>query len=412
VPAFYNVEYNDSGKISLFAPIENAPFPIEKRIIEDFDKVFYPENFIVPYTETVHDRAVLEVLRGCVRGCRFCQAGFIYRPFREKNFDTLNKQGKALCDSTGYDEISLSSLSTSDYSQLEKLLEDMMDWTEKEKVNLSLPSLRIDNFPQELIEKISAVRKSGLTFAPEAGTQRLRDAINKNITEQDIMQTVKTAFEGGYTAVKLYFMIGLPTETMEDIKGIYDTAQRVVDLYYSLPNKPKGKGVTVSVTVSSFVPKAFTPFQFESQNTKAELEEKQKYLKSIASSRKISISYHGSETSFLEGVFARGDRRLGKLLYTAWKKGCKLDSWSECFNYQKWLEAFQEINFDPEFFANRKRDYEEILPWDIMDFGISKNFLIKENKLSHCSQTTENCKEKCSGCGANKLVGGECFANK
>ena len=412
VPSLYDIEYNADNTIKAITPKGDAPKIINKRIMADMDKAYYPDEFIVPLIEIVHDRVVQEVFRGCIRGCRFCQAGFIYRPVREKSFETINSQAKCLCEATGYDEISLSSLSTSDYSELEPLLNEMLTWTEKENVSLSLPSLRIDNFSEELLEKIKHIRKSGLTFAPEAGTQRLRDVINKNVTEEEILETCKTAFEGGYTAVKLYFMIGLPTETDEDIIGIANLGQKIVDLYYNLPTKPKGKSVSVSISVSTFVPKPFTPFQFEPQITEEEIRRRQELLKASIKTRKISLSYHDSATSFLEGVLARGDRRLSDVLIKAYEMGCKFDSWSECFDLAKWLKAFEEAKIDPAFYVNRERAYEEINPWEHLSYAVSKNFLIRENKLSHAALTTPNCREKCSACGANCYGKGVCFEKR
>ena len=412
VPALYDISYNEDGTIAAVTPNQpSVPEKVQKRIIRELDKVFYPESFVVPFTSIVHDRAMLEIQRGCLRGCRFCQAGFIYRPLRDKNHNTLDNNAKCLLGSTGYDEISLTSLSTSDYDQLPELLDDMLPWTIDQKVNMSLPSLRVDNFSEELMKKISKVRKSGLTFAAEAGTQRLRDVINKNVREEEVMETCKTAFEGGYTSVKLYFMMGLPTETMEDIKGIADLAQKVVDLFYSLPNKPKGKGVQVSISCACFVPKPFTPFEFEPQDTMELLHEKQKYLMSCVKSKKISVSYHDADTSFIEAVLARGDRRLGKAIELCWQKGSKLDGWDEYFDPQRWYDSFAEAGLDGAFYANRLRPYEEITPWDHLDFCVSKNFLIRENKIAkEENRTTPHCRQQCSGCGANKLVGGVCFA--
>ena len=412
VPSLYDVSYNENGTVKCVTPKENAPMPIKKRIETDLDNTYYPEKFVVPYIEIVHDRAVQEIFRGCIRGCRFCQAGFIYRPVREKSVETVCRQAKALCDSTGYDEISLSSLSTSDYSNLEELLNNLLEWTEKDKISLSLPSLRIDNFSDELLEKINHVRKSGLTFAAEAGTQRLRDVINKNITEEEIINTCKTAFAGGYTAVKLYFMMGLPTETYEDIKGIADLAQKIVDTFYEMPNKPKGKSVSVNISVSNFVPKPFTPFEFHSQITREEIIAKQQYLKECIHSRKITFSYHENKTSFLEGVFARGDRRLSSVLIKAHEKGCKFDSWDEYFDLQKWLDAFDECKINPEFYANRERSYDEINPWDHLDYFVSKEFLIKENEQAKKAITTPNCRQKCSGCGAAAFGKGVCYEKR
>ena len=406
VPSLYDVTYHEDGTIAAITPKDGAPATITKRIVKDFDKVFYPDTFIVPYTEVVHDRAVLEVMRGCIRGCRFCQAGFIYRPIRAKSPDTLCAQGKSLCDSTGYEEMSLASLSTSDHPQVEEMLDKIIDYTQEEHINLSLPSLRVDNFSKELLEKVSKVRKSGLTFAPEAGTQRLRDVINKGVTEEEIMRTSRIAFEGGYTSVKLYFMLGLPFETMDDVLGITALGQRVVDLYYSLPTKPKGKAVNVSISVSTFVPKPFTPFQWAAQDTYDEIVEKQHALTHSVTTRKISLAWHEVRTSVLEGVIARGDRRLGKAIYNAWKMGCKFDSWEEFFDFDKWVKAIADAGLTMEFYASRQRTPDEIFPWDHIDIGVSKAFLRREYEKASRAEVTPNCKEHCAGCGANKLIGG------
>ncbi len=412
VPSLYDISYNQDGTISAITSKSGAPKTVKKRIIKDLDKAHYPETFITPYIEIVHDRAVQEIFRGCIRGCRFCQAGYIYRPVREKSVETINAQAKSLCETTGYNEISLNSLSTSDYREIEPLLNELLSWTNENHINLALPSLRIDNFSEELLEKISAIRKSGLTFAPEAGTQRLRDVINKNITEEEIMNTCITAFKGGYTAVKLYFMLGLPTETDADLKGILELGQRIVDAYYHLEERPKGKAVSVSISVSSFVPKPFTPFQFEPQDTLETIREKQKLLQDSVTTKKIQLSWHDSSTSFLEGVLARGDRRICDVLEWAWKNGCKFDSWSEEFRFDTWLKAFEEFGLDPSFYANRKREYDEIMPWEHLDYAVSKEFLIRENKLAHGETTTPNCREKCAACGANCYGEGVCFEKR
>lgn len=410
VPQFYRFFYKEDGTIDHMEVTDGAPEKITKRIIRDFDKVYYPDNFVVPFTEIVHDRVSVEVLRGCIRGCRFCQAGFIYRPFREKSTDTIVEETRALCENTGYDEVSLASLSTSDHSEIDPMLTRLIKYTEGERVNLSLPSLRVDNFSESLLNKIKKVRKSGLTFAAEGGTQRLRDVINKNVSEEEIMSTCRIAFEGGYSAVKLYFMMGLPTETDDDIRGIAELAQRIIDLFYSIEDRPRGKGVQISISCATFVPKPFTPFQFEPQDTREMIEHKQKLLMDSVTSRKVKVSYHDPNVSMLEVILAKGDRRLCRSIYTAWKKGCKFDSWSEHFRFDLWLEAFAECGIDPAFYANRRFDYDEILPWDHLDYLVSKEFFIRENKTAHKAVTTPNCRERCSGCGVNKAVGRECFA--
>ena len=409
VPSLYKIEYNADNTIASITPTEGAPATVRKRIIRDFDKTFYPETFVVPFSEIVHDRAVVEVLRGCIRGCRFCQAGYLYRPFREKSVDTIEKETISLCESTGYDEVSLSSLSTSDYSEIEGLLDRLTNYTDGERINLALPSMRIDRFSDELLQKIKSVRKSGLTFAPEAGTQRLRDVINKNITEKNVLDSCRIAFEGGYTAVKLYFMLGLPTETLEDMDGIKDLCEKIIDLYYTIPNRPKGKSVQISVSLSTFIPKPFTPFEFEPQPTEDVIDERQKYILSIINSRKVNISWSRYPITVLEAALARGDRRLSEVIYAAWKKGCKLDGWNEYYRFDLWQEAFRECGIDMSFYVNRRREYDEIMPWSHMDILVSRDFLIRENKRAHEGVPTQNCREQCAGCGVNKCIGGNCF---
>lgn len=410
VPSFYHDEYNEDGTLKSLTPVNGAPEKIKKAIVPDMNKVYYPKSFVVPFIDVVHDRAVEEIFRGCIRGCRFCQAGFIYRPIREKSVETINAQAKALVVSTGYDEVSLCSLSTSDHSHVNEMLTSLIDWTAKDKINLALPSLRVDNFSDELANKLIQVRKSGLTFAPEAGTQRLRDVINKNVTEDEVLRTCNKAFSKGWTSVKLYFMMGLPTETMEDIEGIAQLAGKVVDAYYQNPDRPKGAGVSVSVSCASFIPKPFTPFQWEPEDTMEVLKEKQAHLLESLPSKKIRVSYHETPTSLLEGVLARGDRRLSKVILKAHCLGCKFDSWDDHFNFDMWMKAFKDNGIEPEFYTKRRREFDELLPWDHLDYGVSRKFLELENKRAHENVTTPHCRIKCAGCGANKLNGGHCDA--
>lgn len=412
VPSLYKVEYNSDNTVKTVTAMHNAPQKIEKRLMMNMDDCYYPENFVVPMIEIVHDRAMEEIFRGCIRGCRFCQAGFLYRPVREKSAEVINNQCKVLCNNTGYDEVSLSSLSSSDYTKIEELLGKLTEWSKNEKVSISLPSLRVDGFNDEIISKIKTVRKSGLTFAPEAGTQRLRNVINKNVLEDELMETCSKAFNGGWTKVKLYFMIGLPTETDEDVCGIADLGQKVVDAYYKCENRTKGKGVSVTLSTSSFVPKPFTPFQWEPQDTEESLKAKQRLVKSSIKTKKITYNYHDSSTSFLEAVFARGDRRLCKVMELACKRGFHFDGWGDCFSLDNWLQLFKECGIDPEFYANRKRSFDEVLPWDHIDYGVTKEFLINECKKAYNGETTFNCRQKCSNCGANKWKGGVCFEKR
>lgn len=412
VPALYEVEYNEDGTISSFTPKHGAPEKVSKRIMMNMDNTYYPDSFVVPMVEIVHDRAISEIFRGCIRGCRFCQAGFLNRPVREKSKDTILNQCRTLCDSTGYDEVSLSSLSSSDYSDIVGLLTTLTEWSDKSGVSLSLPSLRVDGFTDDIMNKIKTVRKSGLTFAPEAGTQRLRDAINKNVREDELLKTCHTAFAGGWTNVKLYFMIGLPTETLEDVEGIANLGQAVVNEFYRTEGRAKGRGVNVTVSASSFVPKPHTPFQWEAQDTIETIHKKQKHLKESIHTKKISFNYHEADTSYLEGVFARGDRKLCKVMLKACEKGFRFDGWNDCFNFNAWMDIFKECGIDPDFYTTRKRSFDEILPWDFLDYGVCKKFLISECEKAYNSKTTPNCREKCSACGANKYGGGICFEKR
>ncbi len=413
IPEFYKVEYDNEGKISDFYPISKEyPNKIKKRIIKNLDKSYYPDKMIVPYTSIVHDRIMLELFRGCTRGCRFCQAGMIYRPVREKTPETIRSIAEKLVKSTGYEEISLASLSTSDYTQLIPLVENLIEDYKDKRVGLSLPSLRIDSFSVKLAEEIQKVRKSGLTFAPEAGTQRLRDVINKGVSEENLISSVRQAFEAGWGTIKLYFMIGLPTETYRDIEGIAVLGKKALREYFQVDKERRNKNVKITISASSFVPKPFTPFQWEPQDSMSELRDKQRQLKEYIKDKKISYSWHDNKTSFLEAVFARGDRRLGNVLLKAWEKGCKFDGWDEHFLYDSWVEAFQEAEVDPSFYAHRKREYEEVFPWDFIDIGVTKEFLIREHRNALKEKVTPYCREGCVYCGIQDLDGGwTCYGN-
>lgn len=409
VPSFYDVGYNEDGTVKSITPNTEEAKPVVKKVImKDFEAAYTPDKVIVPFGEVVHDRVMLEVFRGCIRGCRFCEAGYAYRPVRERKAETLTELADSLLGCSGYDEISLSSLSTSDYTQLKELTDNLLSLTEKKKIGLSLPSLRIDNFSLELMKKVQKVRKSGITFAPEAGTQRLRDVINKNITEENILSSTKMLFEGGWTNVKLYFMIGLPTETDDDIRGIAELSMKVLEQYFAVPREMRAKNINITTSTSSFIPKPFTPFQWAKQNSRAEIIRKQDMLKSSITDRKIKYNWHDNKESYLEGVFARGDRRLLPAIIAAVKAGCRFDSWDEHFRFDTWMKCFEQCRIDPDWYL-RERSYDEVLPWEHISIGIPKRYFMRENEKAKNAQTTPNCRQQCSGCGANSFGAGVCF---
>lgn len=412
VPSLYTVEYNDDGTVSKYVPAdEKVPARVLKRTIEDFDKSYFPTKPVMPFTEVVHDRIMLEVFRGCIRGCRFCQAGMIYRPVRDRSVETLCRQAKEMYENTGYDEISLTSLAIDDYTCVNRLTDELIDWTTENKISLSLPSLRADSFTPELMEKISRVRSSGLTFAPEAGTQRLRDAINKNVREEDIMNAVHIAFAAGKSQVKLYFMIGLPTETDEDVIGIAKLAERVIQEYYNTPERNKRLSPKVTISTACFIPKPFTPFQWFPQIEREEFIRRQRLIAENIKDRRIRYDFHDSDVSEIEAVLARGDRKLSAALLEMHRLGACFDAWDEHFSYERWHEAFRTAGIDPAFYANRDRDITETLPWDVIDCGVTKAFMAREYELAKKSETTRNCREACSACGANKF-GGDTLCRK
>ena len=403
VPSLYEISYHQDGTVQAITPTHGAPEHIRKRIVADLDKSYFPVKTIIPSTDIVHDRVMLEVFRGCIRGCRFCQAGYCYRPVRPKSVDLLVQQGIASCKDSGYQEMTLSSLSTSDYRPLTELCDGLLEYCDPRNININLPSLRADGFSMGIMQRLQRVRKTSITFAPEAGTQRMRDTINKNVKEEDLLQSCRTAFEGGCNAVKLYFMLGLPTETGEDVIGIARLAEKV---YWTWKNYAvnKSRGLRITVSTSFFVPKPFTPFQWEAQITRDEYHRRVDLLRGSIKNKSIQYNWHEMETSYIEAVLARGDRRLGKLLETVWRKGGRLDSWSEYFSFERWMEAFAETGIDPDFYALRERPKDEILPWSMIDIGVHPEYLWREREQAYRSVITPDCRVQCMGCGANCLL--------
>ena len=410
VPSLYDISYHEDGTVAAITPRDGAPAVVTKRIVQDFNKSYFPVKTIVPSTEITQDKVTLEVFRGCIRGCRFCQAGYAYRPVRSRDPELLVKYGIEACKDSGYQEMTLSSLSTSDYRHLLKLCDGLLEWCEPEKVSLALPSLRADNFSMNLMHRLQHGKKSGLTFAPEAGTQRLRDAINKNVTEEELLQSCRTAFSGGWSSVKLYFMLGLPTETDEDVLGIADLAEKVYQAWRETTPEPR-RGVRITVSTSFFVPKPHTAFQWEGQISMEEYQRRVKLLRDNMRGRSISYNWHDPDTSVLEAVFARGDRRVADVIEEAWRNGAKFDSWSEYFDFQRWQDAFAACGLSMDFYATRQRDKGEILPWDMISTGVRKPFLWREREQCYQNKITPDCRKQCTGCGADKLYpGGKCDA--
>ncbi|KGO13942.1 TIGR03960 family B12-binding radical SAM protein [Clostridium botulinum] len=410
IPSLYEVTYKKDNTIKEFKPLyDDVPKKVKKVIVNNINDVVYPDKFVVPYTDIVHDRIVLETFRGCTRGCRFCQAGMIYRPVREKKTERLLDLSDKLIKNTGYDEITLSSLSICDYSDIQNLVFSMVKRHKEGKVGVTLPSLRIDSFSVDLIKEIQKVRKTGLTFAPEAGSQRMRDVINKGVTEENLMTSVKSAFEAGWSTIKLYFMLGLPYETLEDVIGIAELGQKVVQKYYEVPKEVRKKGLKVTVSTSIFVPKPFTPFQWAPQDTMEDVRKKIEAVRGAIKSKQITYNWHESLVSYMEAIFARGDRRICDVLIKAFEKGARFDGWNQYFDFNIWKEALEESNIDGDFYAYRQREYDEILPWDFVDTGVSKEFLMRENERAKKAEVTPDCRQGCKNCGVNVNLEGECF---
>lgn len=411
IPSLYDVTYNEDGTIKEFIPkYDDVPKKVKKRIINNFDQVDFPESLIVPYSEIVHDRVVLELFRGCTNGCRFCQAGMIYRPVREKSRKTLLDQSRKMLKATGYDEVSLVSLSTCDYSDIQGLVKDLIEEHGKNNVSVALPSIRVDAFSVDLLKEIQKVRKTGLTFAPEAGSQRMRDVINKGLTEERILEAAKNAFESGWSTIKLYFILGVPYETIEDAAEIGLLAEKIADQYFTVPKHIRNKGLRITVSTSILVPKPFTPFQWAPMEKMDIVTEKINAVKGAIKSRSIVYNYHEQKTSYMEAVLARGDRRLCDVLIKAYEKGAKFDGWSEYFDFELWQEALAECNVDGDFYVYRQRSYDEILPWDFIDIGVTRKYLERENEKAKTGEPTQNCRKGCTGCGVNvNFKDGECF---
>ena len=408
VPSLYDVSYNADGTVAAITPLDGVKARVTKRIVVDLDSAPYPTAPIVPSTEVVHDRISLELFRGCVRGCRFCQAGYVYRPIRAKKYETLVKQGIEALKNTGHEDVTLLSLSTSDYRQLPELCDGMLDYCESRSIGLSLPSLRADNFSMEIMEKLQKVRKSGLTFAVEGGSQRLRDAINKNVTEEDLLNTCRIAFEGGWNGVKLYYMLGLPTETDEDILGIAEMANQVLHCWRQHA-KNKNRGVKITISTSCFIPKPHSPFQWEAQISIEEYLRRVNLLRANIVARNVTYNWHDAETSLIEALLSRGDRRVADVLEAVWRDGGRLDAWTDYFSYERWISACEKCGIDPAFYANRERALDEVLPWDMIDVGVRKEHLLNERRLCYESTLSPDCRKQCSACGAAKLMkGGRC----
>lgn len=411
IPSLYDVTYNEDGTIKEFIPkYDDVPKKVKKRIINNFDQVDFPESLIVPYSEIVHDRVVLELFRGCTNGCRFCQAGMIYRPVREKSRKTLLDQARKMLKATGYDEVSLVSLSTCDYSDIQGLVKDLIEEHGKNNVSVALPSIRVDAFSVDLLKEIQKVRKTGLTFAPEAGSQRMRDVINKGLTEERILEAAKNAFESGWSTIKLYFILGVPYETVEDAAEIGLLAEKIADQYFAVPKHIRNKGLRITVSTSILVPKPFTPFQWAPMEKMDIVTEKINAVKGAIKSRSIVYNYHEQKTSYMEAVLARGDRKLCDVLIKAYEKGAKFDGWSEYFDFELWQEALAECNVDGDFYVYRQRSYDEILPWDFIDIGVTRKYIERENEKAKTGEPTQNCRKGCTGCGVNvNFKDGECF---